>query len=71
MKKHLEEDRSRLIQERDEQLVRATLEKRAWDALDPSEKERRLAKKARHSFLVGCWAPAWVGLICMKWRKFL
>jgi len=53
MRKHLEEDRSRLIKERDEQLVRATQEKRAWDAMDPSEKERRLAKKARHSFLVG------------------
>jgi len=53
MKKHLEEDRSRLIKERDEELVRATQEKRAWDALNPSEKERRLAKKARHNFLVG------------------
>lgn len=52
MKKHLEEDRQRLIKERDEQLVRATQEKRAWDAMDPSEKERRLAKKARNNFLI-------------------
>lgn len=52
MKKHLEEDRKRLIEERDEQLARATYEKRAWDAMDPSEKEERLAKKAKNSFLV-------------------
>ena len=53
MKKHLEEDRRRLIEERDEQLVKATQEKRAWDAVHPGEKERRLAKKARNNFLVG------------------
>lgn len=52
MKKHLEEDRKRFIEERDEQLVRATHEKRAWDAMDPSEKEKRLAKKAKNNFLV-------------------
>lgn len=53
MKKHLEEDRKRLIGERDEQLLRATQEKRAWDAMDPDEREIRLAKKARNEFLVG------------------
>lgn len=53
MKKHLEEDRKKMIMERDEQLIRATQEKRAWDAMDPGEKETRLAKKARNKFLVG------------------
>ncbi|KAI9879109.1 MAG: hypothetical protein M1830_009562 [Pleopsidium flavum] len=50
MKKHLEEDRKRLIQERDEQLIRATQEKRAWDAMDSGELEARLAKRASNRF---------------------
>ena len=53
MKRHLEEDRKRLIKERDEQLVRATQEKRAQDAMDPGERERMLAKRVRNKFLLG------------------
>ncbi len=62
MKKHLEEERKRLIQERDEQMVIATKEKRAWEAMDPNEKEAKLAKKARHQSLLDMLGAGMSGL---------
>ncbi|KAI9793271.1 MAG: hypothetical protein M1816_000692 [Peltula sp. TS41687] len=55
MKKHLVEERQALIQLRDEEMIRATQEKRAWDAMDPDEKERHIAKRTAplHAFLLG------------------
>ena len=55
MKKHLVEDRHALIQLRDEEMVRATQEKRAWDAMDPDERERHVAKRSApiNAFLLG------------------
>ncbi|KAI9882417.1 MAG: hypothetical protein M1823_005837 [Watsoniomyces obsoletus] len=45
MKKYLQDQRQELIHLRDEEMIRRTKEKRAWDALSPEEKERQLAKK--------------------------
>ena len=52
MKKHFEEDRKRKIEERDEQMEQATKERRAWMALSPEERERRLKKSQRNKALV-------------------
>ena len=52
MKKHFEEDRKRKIDERDEQMEQATKERRAWMALPPEERERRLKKSQRNKVLV-------------------
>ena len=45
MKKHLLEDRQALIKRRDEEMVLATQEKRAWDALSSEMKDEQLAKR--------------------------
>ena len=45
MKKHLVDDRQALIKRRDEEMVLATQEKRAWDALSPDMKEQQLTKR--------------------------
>ena len=45
MKKHLVEDRAALIKLRDDQMVRATQEKRKWEAMAPEERQEILAKR--------------------------
>ncbi|KAI9850722.1 MAG: hypothetical protein M1838_005213 [Thelocarpon superellum] len=45
MKKHLVEDRQALIKQRDEEIVRATREKRRWDAMNPGVKQALGAKR--------------------------
>lgn len=45
MKKHLVEDRARLIEERDNQMVRATIEKRKWEAMNEEERAAEMEKK--------------------------
>lgn len=52
MKKHLEENRKKLIEERDSQMSRASREKRDWSAIEPSIKERLLGQRARHKALL-------------------
>lgn len=52
MKKRFEEDRKRKIEERDDELQRASKERRAWMALTPEERERRLMKSQRNKSLV-------------------
>lgn len=52
MKKRLEEDRKRKIEERDDELERASKERRAWMALTPEERERRLTKSQRNKSLI-------------------
>ncbi|KAI9807437.1 MAG: hypothetical protein M1833_000182 [Piccolia ochrophora] len=56
MKKHLQEDRAALIKLRDEEMVRATREKRAFEAMSPGEKERK-APKRRASSAVSTSVP--------------
>ncbi|KAI9816258.1 MAG: hypothetical protein M1827_001859 [Pycnora praestabilis] len=53
MKKHLEEDRKRLIQLRDEEMVHATQAKRSWDAMNSRDKEASLEKKGKTQVLMG------------------
>lgn len=56
MKKHLVEERRSLIKLRDDEMVRATQEKRTWDAMSPREKEEHIARKQApmKAFLAGC-----------------
>ena len=56
MKKHLVEERQSLIKLRDDEMVRATQEKRTWDAMSPSEREEHIARKQApmRAFLAGC-----------------
>jgi hypothetical protein len=54
MKKHLIEDRETKIRQRDEEMVEATKQKRAFDALGPEEREAALAKRqAPMGFITG------------------
>lgn len=43
VKKRYREHHLKLVKERDEQMLRATAEKRAWEAMDPQERAERLA----------------------------
>ena len=52
MKKRYEDEWKNRLAERDEQMVQATNEKRAWMALSPEERERRLQKSERNQQLV-------------------
>ena len=64
MKKHLVEDRKSLIETRDQEMVRATQEKRAWDAMDPEQREQQRAKRRApaDSFRLGAGAAGAAGV---------
>lgn len=52
MKKRFEDERKRRIEERDDELIQASKDRRAWMALTPEERERRLKKSQRNKTLV-------------------
>ncbi|KAI9696773.1 MAG: hypothetical protein M1836_005135 [Candelina mexicana] len=69
MKKHLEEDRESKIAERDEQMVRATNEKRSWEAMDPEERQRTIDKKRKTGGFLGFLGAGAVAEDCYEYSK--
>ncbi|KAI9786295.1 MAG: hypothetical protein M1835_003101 [Candelina submexicana] len=69
MKKHLEEDRESKIAERDEQMVRATNEKRSLEAMDPEERQRTIDKKRKTGGFLGFLGAGVVAEDCYEYSK--
>ncbi len=69
MKKHLEEDRAKLIRLRDEEMVRATNEKRAWEAMDPEEQQRTIDKKRKTGGFLGFLGAGAVADDCYEYSE--
>ncbi|KAI9718613.1 MAG: hypothetical protein M1812_004064 [Candelaria pacifica] len=69
MKKHLEEDRQKMIALRDEEMVRATNEKRAWEAMDPEEQRRTLDKKRKLGGFLGFLGAGAVADDCYEYSE--